>query len=170
MDGVGSLRGDNVIVVGATNRPEAVDRALLRPGRFDQVVYAPLPVEDARRQVTPSPPPCRFIYFLMHHLQSSQRLRFGVGYVLALVGVRYLLVSKAPPTKLAASAFRWRVRYCRAATMTCVAVLFPSCYLVRVKVGWRHGFFSGSSFVFCTYRTTYYSTEKNARSESYSSG
>lgn len=51
MDGVGSLRGDNVIVVGATNRPEAVDRALLRPGRFDQVVYAPLPAEDARRQV-----------------------------------------------------------------------------------------------------------------------
>ena len=52
MDGVGSLRGDNIIVVGATNRPEAVDRALLRPGRFDQVVYAPLPGEDARRQVT----------------------------------------------------------------------------------------------------------------------
>lgn len=51
---MGSLRGDNVIVVGATNRPEAVDRALLRPGRFDQVVYAPLPVEDARRQVIPA--------------------------------------------------------------------------------------------------------------------
>lgn len=52
MDGVGSLRGDGLVVVGATNRPEAVDRALLRPGRFDQVVYAPLPDEDARRQVT----------------------------------------------------------------------------------------------------------------------
>ena len=51
MDGVGSLRGDGVVVVGATNRPEAVDRALLRPGRFDQVVYAPLPDSDARRQV-----------------------------------------------------------------------------------------------------------------------
>ncbi|CAN0067492.1 unnamed protein product, partial [Ectocarpus sp. 12 AP-2014] len=31
MDGVGSLKGDGVVVVGATNRPEAVDRALLRP-------------------------------------------------------------------------------------------------------------------------------------------
>ncbi|CAM9610034.1 unnamed protein product [Ectocarpus sp. 13 AM-2016] len=51
MDGVGSLKGDGVVVVGATNRPEAVDRALLRPGRFDQVVYAPLPEEDARRQI-----------------------------------------------------------------------------------------------------------------------
>lgn len=51
MDGVGSLKGDGVVVVGATNRPEAVDRALLRPGRFDQMVYAPLPEEDARRQV-----------------------------------------------------------------------------------------------------------------------
>ncbi|CBJ30073.1 estExt_Genewise1.C_60040 [Ectocarpus siliculosus] len=51
MDGVGSLKGDGVVVVGATNRPEAVDRALLRPGRFDQVVYAPLPEENARRQI-----------------------------------------------------------------------------------------------------------------------
>lgn len=55
MDGVGSLRGDGVVVVGATNRPEAVDRALLRPGRFDQVVYAPLPDDDARRQVDSAP-------------------------------------------------------------------------------------------------------------------
>lgn len=51
MDGVGSLRGDGVIVVGATNRPEVIDKALLRPGRFDQVVYAALPGMDARRQV-----------------------------------------------------------------------------------------------------------------------
>lgn len=62
MDGVGSLRGDGVVVVGATNRPEAVDRALLRPGRFDQVVYAPLPEEDARRQV------CHFITFHVRQL------------------------------------------------------------------------------------------------------
>eukprot|EP00903_Cladosiphon_okamuranus_P019554 g17985.t1 len=51
MDGVGSRRGDGVVVVAATNRPEAVDRALLRPGRFDQVVYAPLPDDEARRQI-----------------------------------------------------------------------------------------------------------------------
>lgn len=52
MDGVGALRGDGVIVVAATNRPEAVDKALLRPGRFDQLVYAPLPDLEARRLVS----------------------------------------------------------------------------------------------------------------------
>lgn len=50
MDGVGASRGDGVTVVAATNRPEAVDKALLRPGRFDHVVYAPLPDAGARRQ------------------------------------------------------------------------------------------------------------------------
>ncbi|CAM9547161.1 unnamed protein product, partial [Sphacelaria rigidula] len=51
MDGVGATKGDGVIVVGATNRPEAVDKALLRPGRFDQVIYAPLPDADARKKI-----------------------------------------------------------------------------------------------------------------------
>ncbi|CAN1335261.1 ATPase histone chaperone YTA7 [Linum perenne] len=45
MDGLKS-RG-SVIVIGATNRPEAVDPALRRPGRFDREIYFPLPsVED----------------------------------------------------------------------------------------------------------------------------
>jgi len=45
MDGLKS-RG-SVVVIGATNRPEAVDPALRRPGRFDREVYFPLPsIED----------------------------------------------------------------------------------------------------------------------------
>jgi AAA family ATPase len=49
MDGVVSLTG--VIVVAATNRPDLMDRALLRPGRLDRVVYVPLPDLATRRQV-----------------------------------------------------------------------------------------------------------------------
>jgi AAA family ATPase len=49
MDGVVCLSG--VIVVAATNRPDLMDRALLRPGRLDRVVYVPLPDLATRRQV-----------------------------------------------------------------------------------------------------------------------
>ncbi|TQW00747.1 hypothetical protein V2A60_001797 [Cordyceps javanica] len=49
MDGFESLRG--VLVLAATNRPEAMDPALLRPGRFDQVVYVGPPNEAAREAV-----------------------------------------------------------------------------------------------------------------------
>jgi len=46
MDGVDELKG--VIVVGATNRPDTLDPALLRPGRFDRVLYVPPPDLQAR--------------------------------------------------------------------------------------------------------------------------
>lgn len=46
MDGVDKLTG--VLVLAATNRPDMVDPALLRPGRFDVVVEIPLPDEQAR--------------------------------------------------------------------------------------------------------------------------
>ena len=49
MDGVESLAG--VTVVAATNRPDMMDPALLRPGRLDRVVYVPLPDLDTRRKV-----------------------------------------------------------------------------------------------------------------------
>jgi transitional endoplasmic reticulum ATPase len=41
----------NVIVIGATNRPDIIDQALLRPGRFDRLLYVPQPDVDSRIQI-----------------------------------------------------------------------------------------------------------------------
>ena len=49
MDGFESSAA--VIVLGATNRPEVLDQALLRPGRFDRRVTVPPPDKDGRRQI-----------------------------------------------------------------------------------------------------------------------
>jgi transitional endoplasmic reticulum ATPase len=49
MDGLDDLKG--VVVIGATNRPDIIDEALLRPGRFDRILEVPLPDKDARRQI-----------------------------------------------------------------------------------------------------------------------
>ncbi|HXH11064.1 MAG TPA: CDC48 family AAA ATPase [Alphaproteobacteria bacterium] len=49
MDGLEELQG--VVVIGATNRPTLIDPALLRPGRFDELVYVPVPDEAARLRI-----------------------------------------------------------------------------------------------------------------------
>lgn len=49
MDGLDS-RGE-VIVIGATNRVDAIDPALRRPGRFDREILFPLPSAEARMQI-----------------------------------------------------------------------------------------------------------------------
>ncbi|KAK9744285.1 AAA+ lid domain [Popillia japonica] len=49
MDGVSPL-GD-VTVLAATNRPDRIDKALLRPGRLDRLVYVPLPDMETRREI-----------------------------------------------------------------------------------------------------------------------
>ncbi|MEM4330732.1 MAG: CDC48 family AAA ATPase [Candidatus Pacearchaeota archaeon] len=49
MDGIEEL--SNVIVIGATNRPDILDPALLRPGRFDRIVYVPVPDEAGRLEI-----------------------------------------------------------------------------------------------------------------------
>merc|ERR1739842_170003 len=46
MDGMGSKK--NVFIIGATNRPDIIDGAILRPGRLDQLIYIPLPDEGSR--------------------------------------------------------------------------------------------------------------------------
>ncbi|MFL6410722.1 MAG: CDC48 family AAA ATPase [Nitrososphaeraceae archaeon] len=49
MDGLEDLKG--VVVIGATNRPDIIDEALLRPGRFDRILEVPLPDKEARKQI-----------------------------------------------------------------------------------------------------------------------
>ncbi|KAK5644226.1 hypothetical protein RI129_008071 [Pyrocoelia pectoralis] len=49
LDGVTPL-GD-VTVLAATNRPDKIDKALLRPGRLDRIVFVPLPDSDTRREI-----------------------------------------------------------------------------------------------------------------------
>lgn len=46
MDGMNAKK--NVFIIGATNRPDQIDSALLRPGRLDQLIYIPLPDEASR--------------------------------------------------------------------------------------------------------------------------
>lgn len=49
MDGVNALT--NVTIVAATNRPDLIDKAILRPGRLDRIVYVRLPDEKTRREI-----------------------------------------------------------------------------------------------------------------------
>lgn len=49
MDGLSAKK--TIFVIGATNRPDVIDPALLRPGRLDQLIYIPLPDESSRLQI-----------------------------------------------------------------------------------------------------------------------
>jgi transitional endoplasmic reticulum ATPase len=49
IDGIERL--ENVVVLGATNRPDILDPSLLRPGRFDRLVLTPLPDKEAREEI-----------------------------------------------------------------------------------------------------------------------
>jgi transitional endoplasmic reticulum ATPase len=49
MDGLEELR--NVVIIAATNRPDIIDAALLRPGRFDRLLFVPPPDLEARKQI-----------------------------------------------------------------------------------------------------------------------
>ncbi len=49
IDGLESL--NDVVVIGATNRPDMLDPALLRPGRFDRIILTPIPKAEGRKQI-----------------------------------------------------------------------------------------------------------------------
>ena len=49
MDGIGNLEG--VVVIGATNRPDMLDPALMRPGRFDRIILTKTPDKKGRLQI-----------------------------------------------------------------------------------------------------------------------
>jgi len=49
MDGVGAKK--SVFIIGATNRPDIIDSAVMRPGRLDQLIYIPLPDQPSRQSI-----------------------------------------------------------------------------------------------------------------------
>ena len=49
MDGMNSKK--TVFIIGATNRPDIIDSALMRPGRLDQLIYIPLPDDGSRHSI-----------------------------------------------------------------------------------------------------------------------
>jgi transitional endoplasmic reticulum ATPase len=49
IDGLQNLK--NVVVIAATNRPDMLDPALMRPGRFDEIIEIPVPDEKTREQI-----------------------------------------------------------------------------------------------------------------------
>jgi transitional endoplasmic reticulum ATPase len=49
LDGIDVLKG--VVVIGATNRPDMIDPALMRPGRLERLLFVPPPDETARNEI-----------------------------------------------------------------------------------------------------------------------
>lgn len=49
LDGMGERK--NVFIIGATNRPDILDTALMRPGRLDQLIYIPMPDRESRASI-----------------------------------------------------------------------------------------------------------------------
>ena len=49
MDGIVAL--EDIVIIAATNRPDIVDPAVIRPGRFDRLIYVPEPDEKSRLQI-----------------------------------------------------------------------------------------------------------------------
>jgi len=52
MDGMNSKK--QVFIIGATNRPDIIDTALMRPGRLDQLIYIPMPDLESRKSILTS--------------------------------------------------------------------------------------------------------------------
>ena len=73
MDGFDS--DSAVLVIGATNRVEMLDEALLRPGRFDRRVYIPLPDRDDRAEILNL-----YLKNKRHHVDISKLAVMTVGF------------------------------------------------------------------------------------------
>lgn len=55
MQGIESAKCEStIVVIAATNKPWMIDSAFLRPGRFDEKIYIPLPDEIARKKTIPT--------------------------------------------------------------------------------------------------------------------
>ncbi len=63
---------ENVKIIAATNRPDILDEALLRPGRFDRVIEIPLPESDGRKRI------------LEIHLKKMSTKRLNIGKIVEI--------------------------------------------------------------------------------------
>lgn len=70
LDGFDAL--EDVKIIAATNRPDILDDALLRPGRFDRVIEIPLPESDGRKQI------------LGIHLKKMSTKRLNIGKIVEI--------------------------------------------------------------------------------------
>jgi len=68
MDGFND--NDNIIVLAATNRKDVLDKALLRPGRFDRIIKVPLPDKSSREQI---------IHFYLSNKKINKK--FDINYI-----------------------------------------------------------------------------------------
>lgn len=95
----GSTPYNNILVVGATNRAEALDAALLRPGRFDRRLYFDLPSKAGRRDLID--------YFLEHRTHSEELDREELREELAAMSLGY---SPAMLEHILDEALVWAIR------------------------------------------------------------
>ncbi|MCW2615183.1 MAG: ATPase [Frankiales bacterium] len=114
LDGVESMR--DVVVIGATNRPDLIDPAMLRPGRLERLVFAPPPDAEARALILRA---------------ASKGVPFEAGVDLESFGVRTERFSAADCTALVREAALTAMRESMSATVVTAAHLEDA--LTRVR-------------------------------------
>ena len=86
MDGIDGSINDGVLVLAATNRPSTLDSAILRPGRFDRVIYVPPPDQDGRKQILEAQ--CNYKNYYNNMKDDSSNSSSSSSY--SMIDVEYL--------------------------------------------------------------------------------
>ena len=92
MDGIGVKK--NVFIVGATNRPDILDEALLRPGRLDQLIYIPLPDQGSRLSIFLERHQLTHKFHLISLLSSQKDFQVQISESFAIKSANVLLKSQ----------------------------------------------------------------------------
>ncbi len=114
LDGVEELR--NVVIIGATNRPDLIDPALLRPGRLERLIYVPPPDAEARTAILTA---------------AVKRVPLGEGVDLVDLGVRTEGYSAADCAALVREAALTAMRESKEAAVVTAAHLAAALATVR---------------------------------------
>merc|ERR1712060_26656 len=104
MDGIGSKK--NVFIIGATNRPDIIDSAIMRPGRLDQLIYIDLPDFPARISIftatlrkSPVDPSVDFEYLAEQTHGYSGADLSGISKVAAKLAIRGTIAAQVQRLK-----------------------------------------------------------------------